>query len=97
LQLELLFLNPLLSSPSMAEVAFIDNPLSVAALGWVLIPMALRAFGWWLLTGPKGSPRVEIGETALIIGLYALAVAVFAWLTRVRKDRSPAQTPPPSA
>ena len=64
----------------MAEAIFIGNLLSVAATGFVLIPLALRAFEWWLLPGPGDSPRVEIAGTALIIGLYGLSVAVFAWL-----------------
>ncbi len=79
--LELLFLNPLLESLGMAEATFISNLLSVAALTWALVPPANRAFEWWLVPGPNASPRVEIAGTALIVGLYALSVAVFVWLT----------------
>jgi len=79
--LEQMFLNPLLHSLDMAEAIFIGNLLSVAATGFVLIPLALRAFEWWLLPKSNDSPGVEIAGNALIIGLYALSVAVFAWLT----------------
>jgi antibiotic biosynthesis monooxygenase (ABM) superfamily enzyme len=79
--LELLFLNPLLRSLGMAEATFIGNLLSVAALGWVLVPPANRAFEWWLRPTPKGSRWTTAAGVAMIIGLYALSVAVFAWLS----------------
>ena len=78
--LEILFLNPLLSSLNPAVANFIGLIISVVALTWALVPLANRAFKWWLIPGPNDSPRVEIAGTALIIGLYALSVAVFAWL-----------------
>src|SRR4051794_37495807 len=78
--IEFMFLNPLLQSLNLAVATFIGNLISVAVTGFVLIPLALRAFEWWLLPRPNNSPGVEIGGTALIIGLYALSVAVFAWL-----------------
>jgi hypothetical protein len=56
---------------------FIGNALSVAALTWALVPLANRAFEWWLVPGPNASPRVEIAGNTLIIGLYALSIAVF--------------------
>jgi hypothetical protein len=79
--LEQMFLNPLLQSLDMAEAIFIGNLLSVAATGFLLIPLALRAFEWWLLPGPNNSPRVEVAGIGLIVGLYALSIVVFAWLT----------------
>lgn len=79
--LELLFLSPLLRSLGMAEATFIGNLLSVAALGWVLVPHANRVFGWWLRPIPEGSRRTTTTGIALIVVLYALSVAVFAWLT----------------
>ena len=79
--LEQMFLNPLLHSLDMAEAIFIGNLLSVAATGFLLIPLALRAFEWWLLPRPNDSPRVEAAGIALIVGLYALSIVVFAWLT----------------
>lgn len=74
----LLFLDPLLL-PSLGKVVatFVENALSVAALTWVLTPLANRAFKWWLLPGPDGSPRVEASGMALVIGGYALSIAVF--------------------
>jgi uncharacterized protein len=79
--LELLFLNPLTQPLGMAEATFIGNALSVAVTGFLLIPLALRAFGWWLLPGPDHSPRVEAAGIALVIGGYALSIAIFSWLT----------------
>jgi uncharacterized protein len=79
--LEQMFLNPLLHSLDMAEAIFIGNLLSVAATGFLLIPLALRAFEWWLLPRPNASPRVEVAGISLIVGLYALCIVVFAWLT----------------
>jgi uncharacterized protein len=79
--LEQMFLNPLLHSLGMAEAIFIGNLISVAATGFVLIPLALRAFEWWLLPRPNDAPRVEAAGIGLIVGLYALSIVVFAWLT----------------
>jgi uncharacterized protein len=79
--LELLYLNPLLQSLNMAVATFIGNLLSVAATGFVLIPLALRVFEWWLLPTPRNPRWATAAGTALIVGLYALFVAVFAWFT----------------
>ena len=79
--LELLFLNPLTQSLGMAESTFIGNALSVAVTGFLLVPLALRAFEWWLLPKPNDSLRVEAAGIGLIVGLYALSIVVFAWLT----------------
>ncbi len=79
--LEQMFLNPLLHSLGMAEAIFIGNLLSVAATGFLLIPLALRAFEWWLLPRPNDSPGVEAAGIALIVGLYAISIVVFTWLT----------------
>jgi len=79
--LELLFLNPLTQPLGMAGATFIGNALSVAVTGFVLIPLAIRVFEWWLLPRPNDSPGVEITRNALIVGLYALSIVVFAWLT----------------
>ena len=74
----LLFLDPLLL-PSLGKVGatFIENVLSVAVLTWALTPLANRAFKWWLLLGPNDSPSVEAAGIALVIGGYALSIAVF--------------------
>ncbi len=56
------------------------NLVSVAATGFVLIPLALRAFEWWLLPRLHGLWRMTAAGDALIIGLYTLSVAVFAFL-----------------
>lgn len=78
--LELMFLSPLLRSLGMAESTFIGNLISVAATGFILIPLALRVFEWWLLPSQNARWTTVVG-VALIIGLYALCVAVFAWFT----------------
>ena len=77
--LELLYLSPLLHSLAMAVTNSIGNLLSVAATGFVLIPLVLCAFEWWLPPRPNDSPGVETAGVALIVSLYALSVAVFAW------------------
>ncbi|HEX2741291.1 MAG TPA: antibiotic biosynthesis monooxygenase [Rubrobacter sp.] len=79
--LELLYLNPLLRPLGMAEGTFIGNLLSVAALGYLLVPRANRVFDWWLRPTSKNSPGVEAAGIALIIGLYALSIVVFAWIS----------------
>jgi uncharacterized protein len=79
--LELLYLSPLLRSLNLSVATFIGNLLSVAALTWLLVPWANRAFGWWLRPTANASPGVEAAGVALIIGLYALSVVVFAWIS----------------
>jgi uncharacterized protein len=79
--LELLYLNPLLQALNLAVATFISNLLSVAALTWLLVPWANRAFSWWLRPTHSVSPRLEAAGDALIIGLYALFVVVFAWIS----------------
>jgi antibiotic biosynthesis monooxygenase (ABM) superfamily enzyme len=79
--LEQMFLNPQLQSLDKALGIFIGNLLSVAVTGFVLIPLGIRALKWWLLPEPSDSPRVEAAGIALIIGLYALSVVVFAWIS----------------
>ncbi len=79
--LELLFLNPLLYTLGMAEATFVGNLISEAALGWLLVPPANRVFDWWLRPMSNGPRWVTAAGVALIIGLYALTVAVFAWLS----------------
>jgi antibiotic biosynthesis monooxygenase (ABM) superfamily enzyme len=78
--LEILYLSPLLSSLNGAVANFISNALSVAVLTFGLTSLANRAFEWWLVPTPKNSLRVEAAGIALIIGLYALSIVVFAWL-----------------
>ena len=75
--LEILYLNPLLSSLNVAVANFIGNALSVAATGFVLIPLAIRALDWWVFRGPDDPPREEAAGIALVIGGYVLSIAVF--------------------
>ena len=79
--LELVYLSPPPHSLDMAVATFIGNLLSVAATGFVLIPLVLCAFEWWLLPRSNDSWGVEAAGIGLIVGLYALSIVVFAWLT----------------
>jgi antibiotic biosynthesis monooxygenase (ABM) superfamily enzyme len=79
--IELLYLSPLLQSLNLSVATFIGNLLSVAALTWALVPWANRAFGWWLRPTSNNSLKVEAAGVALIVGLYALSVVVFAWIS----------------
>jgi uncharacterized protein len=79
--IELLYLSPLLQSLNLSVATFIGNLLSVAALTWALVPWVNRAFGWWLRPTSSNSLKVEVAGIALITGLYALSVVVFAWIT----------------
>ena len=79
--LELLYLSPLLQSLNLAVATFVGNLLSVAALTWLLVPWASRAFGWWLRPAPGVPLRTEVAGISLIIGLYAISVLVFAWIS----------------
>ena len=80
--LEQMFLNPLWDSLSldMAEAIFIGNQLSLAATGFLLIPLALRLR---VVATPEAQRfmGVEAAGIGLIVGLYALSIVVFAWLT----------------
>jgi uncharacterized protein len=78
--LELLYLSPLLQSLNMAVATFIGNAISVAATGFVLIPLAIRALRWWLLPGPNHTAGVEATGIALVIGAYAISIAVFYFI-----------------
>jgi antibiotic biosynthesis monooxygenase (ABM) superfamily enzyme len=79
--LELLYLSPLLQLLNLSVATFIGNLLSVAALTWLLVPWANRTFSWWLRPMSNDSPGVEAAGVALIIGLYAISVVVFAWIS----------------
>lgn len=58
---------------------FIGNVVSVAALGWLLVPAANRLFGWWLYPVGSDPRRTSLVGAALVIGLYVVTMAVFAW------------------
>jgi hypothetical protein len=47
----------------------------------LLVPWVNRTFSWWLRPTHSVSPRLEAAGDALIIGLYALFVVVFAWIS----------------
>ncbi len=59
---------------------FIGNAVSVAALGWILVPAANRIFGWWLYPSGPDPRRTSLVGVVLVVGLYIVSMAVFAWL-----------------
>jgi antibiotic biosynthesis monooxygenase (ABM) superfamily enzyme len=81
--LEQMFLNPLWDSLSldMAEAIFIGNQLSVAATGFLLIPLAPPRLRVVATPEAQRFMGVEAAGIGLIVGLYALSIVVFAWLT----------------
>jgi len=61
---------------------FIGNVVSTQLLGWLFVPWAFRRFGWWLKRGQPA--RVHAAGYAIIVALYAISMAVYAWLLAIR-------------
>ncbi|PJJ65386.1 antibiotic biosynthesis monooxygenase [Compostimonas suwonensis] len=57
---------------------FIGNLVSTQLLGWLLVPWAFKRFGWWLK--PRQPVRVQLLGYLVIVVLYALSMALYAWL-----------------
>jgi antibiotic biosynthesis monooxygenase (ABM) superfamily enzyme len=57
---------------------FIGNVVSTQLLGWILAPWIFRRFRWWLHR-PNTWQR-HLAGYALLVVLYALSMAAFAWL-----------------
>ena len=57
---------------------FIGNVVSTQLLGWVLAPWIFRRFRWWLQR--PNSWRRHLAGYAVLVVLYALSMAAFAWL-----------------
>ena len=57
---------------------FIGNLVSTQLLGWLLVPWAFKLFGWWIKR--DRAPRVHFYGYAIIVALYAVSMAVYAWL-----------------
>ncbi|MDQ0819171.1 antibiotic biosynthesis monooxygenase (ABM) superfamily enzyme [Arthrobacter sp. V4I6] len=63
---------------------FIGNLVSTQLLGWFLVPWAFQRFGWWL---KRGQPlRVHLYGYAIILALYIVSMALYAWLLGIRAD-----------
>lgn len=61
---------------------FVGNLVSTQLLGWLLVPLAFKLFGWWLKR--KQPVRIQVYGYAIIIALYAVSMAVYAWLLALR-------------
>ncbi|GAA2248998.1 antibiotic biosynthesis monooxygenase [Herbiconiux moechotypicola] len=57
---------------------FIGNVVSTQLLGWILVPWAFKLFGWWVKRDRP--PRVHFYGYAIVVALYAVSIAVYAWL-----------------
>lgn len=57
---------------------FVGNLVSTQLLGWFLVPWAFRRFSWWV--EPDVSGRENRRGYAIVIGLYAISMAVYALL-----------------
>jgi hypothetical protein len=62
---------------------FIGNAISVAITGFLLIPWASRLLQWWLVPPEAQASRRTWQGVAVVVGLYALSIAVF-WLLIAR-------------
>nr|WP_281383066.1 antibiotic biosynthesis monooxygenase [Microbulbifer rhizosphaerae] len=60
---------------------FIGNLVSTQVLGWFLVPWALKAFEPWL--APGRSTATEVVGWAVLLVLYGLSMAGFAWILRL--------------
>ena len=62
---------------------FIGNAISVAITGFLLIPWASGLLQWWLVPPEAQASRRTWQGAAVVVGLYALSIAVF-WLLIAR-------------
>jgi antibiotic biosynthesis monooxygenase (ABM) superfamily enzyme len=58
---------------------FMSNTASVLILNY-LVPWASQRFAWWLRAPNRIADATNLAGTAAILGLYAIALAAFAWL-----------------
>ena len=61
---------------------FIGNLVSTQLLGWFVVPWAFRRFRWWL--HPGRGWRTQLLGYGILIVLYAVSMAVYAWLLALR-------------
>lgn len=76
--LEIKFLTPVLVALQLAPAlaTFVGNAISVGLTTWPLMPLAIRAFRPWIFSDEQ--PRnTELVGTVVIVGCYALELAVF--------------------
>lgn len=61
---------------------FVGNLVSTQLLGWVLVPWAFKRFGWWIKRNQPA--RIHVYGYAIVVALYAVSMAVYAWLIALR-------------
>ncbi|WP_457798162.1 antibiotic biosynthesis monooxygenase [Methylocystis sp. S23] len=65
---------------------FIGNLVSTQLLGWWVAPAAFKAFGWWL--EPKTTTFRRFGGYFLVVTLYAVSMAAYAFLLASNRDKA---------
>lgn len=75
--LEFKFLNPWLTGLNRALGTFIGNAISVLLIAFPATPIAIWFLKWWLV--PQGANKTlkTVLGTLLVLGLYALSIALF--------------------
>ncbi|TAJ48950.1 MAG: antibiotic biosynthesis monooxygenase [Herbiconiux sp.] len=61
---------------------FVGNLVSTQLLGWFLVPWAFKRFSWWIKRNQPA--RVHLYGYAIVVALYAVSMAVYAWLIAIR-------------
>lgn len=57
---------------------FVGNLVTTQLLGWWLVPRAFRLFHWWL--APQPSWRTQVAGYALLVLLYGMSMAAYAFI-----------------
>ncbi|MDO9396829.1 MAG: hypothetical protein Q7T71_09810 [Herbiconiux sp.] len=65
---------------------FIGNVVSTQLLGWLFVPWAFRRFSWWVKRDIPA--RTHFYGYAIIVALYAVSMAAYAWLLWLRSPAS---------
>lgn len=73
---ELKYLSPWMDQFNLAFGTFIGNAISVALLAWPLMPIAIKLLSWWLIPNSQRHLGVTLGGFLLVMGLYALEIAL---------------------
>ncbi len=60
---------------------FVGNLFSTQLLGWLVVPAIFRLFGWWL--DPKPVFWKQITGYGILLGLYSISMAGYAWLLSI--------------
>ena len=79
--LELRFMTPLTKWLNPVLGTFVGNAVSVSLLAWPVMPLANRALDWWLRPRRRMRRWITGFGSALLLGLYALEIVAFEWLS----------------